>query len=327
MKQSEIKEKHSALSSKYDRLGKNLVEAISSFLIDEGIPFVSVNYRIKTFDSFFEKIDRKNYKIPFEEIEDFCGLRIICYYASDITKIESIIKRELNELNSEDKADSLGLKEFAYRSVHKIAKIKDDWTATPNYRGLNDLKIEIQIRTILMHAWAEIEHKLNYKSDAQVPSTFQRKLFRLSAKFEEADEQFEELRNGINDYRKTIIEKTNIENRFDVHQDFNLDSFTAFLNYHFPESQPIDESRIDSAFEILEKHNIGFEDLEMAIKKTKPFVKEISKDLIDSGYGNDLSRMPTEFIGFATHVTKLRNYDSTLPEWKRIVNKWVILIK
>lgn len=100
----------------------------------------------------FTKITRKNYSDPFNGIEDICAIRIICYYASNIAKIEQIIKDELNVLESEDKADPLGLKEFAYRSVHNIVTIKDNWAATPNYRGLENLKDEIETRTILMHA-------------------------------------------------------------------------------------------------------------------------------------------------------------------------------
>lgn len=92
----EIKEQYNKLQFRYTRLGKNLEEALKSFLETEKIPFLNVYYRVKDFDSFFEKIGRKKYKDPFNEIEDFCGIRIICYYASDIEKIEKIIKNELN---------------------------------------------------------------------------------------------------------------------------------------------------------------------------------------------------------------------------------------
>lgn len=327
MKRTEIEEKYTTICGRYTRLGKNLEEAIISFLEDEKIPYVNTYHRVKEFESFNEKITRKHYTNPFDEIEDICGVRIICYYASDIKKIEDIIDREFNVLESEDKSTALGLKEFAYRSVHKIVKIKDNWTATPNYRGLKDLKVEIQIRTILMHAWAEIEHKLNYKSDAQVPINFQRKLFRLSAKFEEADEQFEELRNGINSYRKTIVAKAKSENKFDINQDFNLDSLLAFLNFHFPDAPSIGEYRLNNTFEQLKASEIDFEELEDIIDKFKPYYKEISDDLAASGYANDIIKNPTELIAFATHVLKRRKYSDTIRPWKNVVEKWIKKIK
>ena len=58
-----------------------------------------------------------------------------------------------------------------------------EWLVSPNYRGLGDIKIEIQVRTILMHAWAEIEHKLAYKNKAQIPESVTRNLALISAAF------------------------------------------------------------------------------------------------------------------------------------------------
>lgn len=310
------------LHSKFDRLGKNLVEALKSFLDLEKIPYVNIYHRVKDFDSFFEKIDRKKYKNPFDEIEDVCGIRIICYYASDIEKIEKIISNELNVLESQDKSNTLGLKEFAYRSIHNIIKINDSWTATPNYRDLKNLKAEIQIRTILMHAWAEVEHKLNYKSDEQVPANFQRKLFRLSAKFEEADEQFEELRNGIILYRENLEENAKRENKFDTTQDLNRDSYLAFLHYHFPDAPKIENFYLNKTFDDLKKEKVTIEDLEDIIKKIKPHIMEISNDLSKNGYANNVHEMPTEIIGFARQAFGLKDNKGTLNEWKTIVEKW-----
>ena len=109
----------------------------------------------------------KKIREPFDEIEDICGVRVICYYTSDVDKVTQIIKNEFQILESQNKSDLLGVNEFAYRSQHFIVKTNSKWNAAPNYRDLGNLKAEIQVRTILMHTWAEIEHKLNYKNKAQ----------------------------------------------------------------------------------------------------------------------------------------------------------------
>lgn len=319
---NDIKNDFLNIQSSYSRLGINLEEALKSFLNEKEIPYLNVYHRVKEFESFHEKIGRKDYSNPFDQIEDICGIRIICYYASDISKIEDIIKKEFKVLDSEDKSESLGLKEFAYRSIHKIVKINKSWVATPNYRGLQNLKCEIQIRTILMHAWAEVEHKLNYKSDAQVPSHFQRKLFRLSAKFEEADEQFEEIKNGISEYRASIKDKAISENKFDISQDFNRDSFLEFLNFHFDNFPPIDEYRLENTFDDLLKHKIDFKELEEMINKIKPYQTEIANDLKIGGYMNEIIDMPTEFIGFALQIFNRNSSKGTMNAWKNAVNKW-----
>lgn len=178
----------------YESLGRNIVESIKILLTTSKIPILSIYYRVKSIESFLEKIDRKAYADPIEDIEDICGIRIICYYQKDIEKITDIIKTEFSIHESETKEDRLEQNQFGYRSHHLIACINKQWEITPNFRGLGDLKCELQIRTVLMHAWAEIEHSLSYKSEVQVPEKFRRKLSRISAKLEEADEQFEELK-------------------------------------------------------------------------------------------------------------------------------------
>ncbi|MDN3615738.1 GTP pyrophosphokinase [Vibrio gallaecicus] len=222
---------------------------MKAFLDEKNIPYVDVYSRVKSFDSFYEKIDRKKYADPFENIEDICGVRVICYYFSDIEKINSIIKEEFSILESEDKSELLGLKEFAYRSQHFIIKLNENWLSAPNYRRLDGLKAEVQVRTILMHAWAEIEHKLNYKSDAQVPELFQRKLFRLSAKLEEADEQFIELKDGIDGFRLKLKDELETNNSFDLTQSVNLDSYITFIRYCMPNIGDFDYDFVGLSFD------------------------------------------------------------------------------
>jgi len=324
MNRSEIGNQFQKSKPEYDRLGSNLVQALKTFLNEKDIPYLDVYYRIKKFDSFYEKIERKKYKNPFDEIEDICGIRVICYYASDIEKISELITKEFKILQEEDKADLLGLKEFAYRSRHFILRINKKWTSAPNYRNLENLKAEVQVRTILMHAWAEIEHKLNYKSDSQVPDKFQRKLFRLSAKFEEADEQFEELKAGIETYKSKLKEKIESTNSFNTKQDFNIDTYRAFINFHFPKHE-IETFRLNHTFELYNDANYDFDFLQNSLEKVKPYSDEILKDLLENGYcDEDKSISPTEILGIALDIFDEERFNriDKLKSWTDIVNKW-----
>jgi putative GTP pyrophosphokinase len=181
---AEISDQYSKAKHNYEKLGVNLVQALELFLKERDINVLSINYRVKDDLSFVEKIDRKHYANPFDEIEDICGIRIICYYQSDVEKISEVLRQEFMVIENQDKETLLKADQFGYRSTHFIVKIKKEWNKAPNYRGLENLKAEIQIRTVLMHAWAEIEHKLVYKNANQVPSQFRRKLSRISAKLE-----------------------------------------------------------------------------------------------------------------------------------------------
>lgn len=266
--------KYNEISSKYEKLGFNISEALGLLLKENGISYLSINYRVKDHDSFLGKIERKNYISPFDEIEDICGLRIICYYQSDIEKIKEIIRKEFEPLDDENKEENLDFDQFGYRSFHFIIKIKKEWLATPNYRGLQDLKAELQIRTVLMHAWAEIEHKLAYKSELQIPKEFRRKLSRISAKLEESDEQFEDIKNQMEVNKNTLIESAKKLNTFNEKAEFNLDNLQAFLDYAFPERQK-DIKGTRELFNEMTKNNLTLKMLIEGYEKTKPILSDV----------------------------------------------------
>lgn len=230
-------DEYKKLSKEYSRLGKIVCQDIRKLLEDANIGVLSVTYRTKDFDKFLDKIKRKKYKDPLNEIEDICGLRIVCYYTSDLDKIASILKKEFHVIDSIDKSKFLGEDEFGYLSRHFIVKLKENWLNTPSYRDLGYLKAEIQLRTVLMHAWADISHKLAYKKKEQAPPQFMRQLNSLSAILENADNQFDTLRNDRENYIEEISGKTVERGIFDLKQELNLDSLLTFLDVHFPDRE------------------------------------------------------------------------------------------
>lgn len=275
----EISNKYDLLLDDYQKLSTNLIQALEIFLMEKKIAYLSINSRIKDKNSFIEKIERKNYNRPFEEIEDICGIRIICYYQTDVSKIAEIISSEFTVVENEDKEELLNEDQFGYRSNHSIVRIKKGWLNAPNYRGLENLKAEIQVRTILMHAWAEIEHKLSYKSESQIPKQFKRKLFIMSAKLEEADEQFENIKNAVIEYKENV--KLIAQNKEDTaikNIDLNLDSLQTFLDLNFPNRTKDIESTALLVDEF-KKFNITLSDILNAYEIVKPYLTEIEKEL------------------------------------------------
>ncbi|MES2268937.1 MAG: hypothetical protein V4520_19385 [Bacteroidota bacterium] len=305
-----LKEIYSEKLPLFNRACINIKEALNIFLKDEDISFLTISSRVKDFKSFYEKIDRKSYENPFEENEDFCGIRVVLYYLKDVEKVNDIIKNEFNIQNDEDKADKLEVNEFGYRSHHFIIKIKDKWLVTPNYRGLGDIKIEIQVRTVLMHAWAEIEHKLGYKNKDQVPKSLKRKLFVISAKLEEADEQFQDLKININNYKDELIVKATKSGRFHSNE-FDLNAFQALLDYYFPDHEK-HSMMTNELFNQIKKEELSLEEVINYAEKIKPMsqvidnmifgeksnLKTIQSNLlqyaIDAFYPKETQRKPSE---------------------------------
>jgi putative GTP pyrophosphokinase len=267
-----IIESYFANIHKYQQLGEQVTHALKTILQEQNISVLAVKYRVKSLDNFLEKIHRKNYTNPFIEMEDICGVRIIYHFTSDITKIDEMIQKEFDVIDIINKTNENTPTQFGYRSHHYIAKIKKEWLTTPHFRGLKDIKFELQVRTVLMHAWAEIEHKLAYKKFEHMPSQFRRKFSLLSAKLEEADEQFEELMKKIKQYKQNIIEE-----KVNPEKNLNLDNLIMLWDKKYPKSHTkMKEMR--EILDRLQKSNISLEDLQkMLNQKGQTEEKAIAK--------------------------------------------------
>lgn len=272
MKKNTIIESYFSNIYKYQQLGEQVTHALKTILQEKNISVLAIKYRVKSLDSFLEKIHRKNYQDPFREMEDICGIRIIYHFTSDIKKIDEMIQQEFEIKDIINKTNENTPTQFGYRSHHYIAQIKKEWLNTPHFRGLQDIKFEIQIRTVLMHAWAEIEHKLAYKKFEHMPTQFRRKFSLLSAKLEEADEQFEELMKKIKEYKQSIQNQ-------DIKQEtnINLDNLVTIWDKKYPKSHTkMKEMR--EILDRLQKANISLEELQkMLNKKGQTEEKTIAK--------------------------------------------------
>ncbi len=158
-------------------------------------PHSIVQARPKAPPSFAEKIlrKRKQYTDPLIDMTDLCGARIITHTAAEVYEVAAFIEQNfiIDWANSEDASGRMQTSEFGYRSVHYIVSI--DPTRFPDAKipeELEGLKAEIQIRTILEHAWADIGHDVTYKSPFKIPETFKRRIAALAATLEAADREF-----------------------------------------------------------------------------------------------------------------------------------------
>jgi GTP pyrophosphokinase len=185
----------------YESCTAKLESLIRDLLGSAGIEVVAIEGRAKHPESLERKVDakRESYETPLEDVTDLIGVRVISYYLEDVTRISQIIEREfvIDEENSSDKLEDLGDNGFGYRSVHFVVALADQRANLAEWASFNGKKAEIQVRTATQHAWAAVEHKLNYKRTAEAPRDLRRKLMRLSALFELADEQFSAVKDEL----------------------------------------------------------------------------------------------------------------------------------
>lgn len=196
----------------YKRLALKIELMIKGILEYSEIDFHSITSRAKDIESFKKKAGKDKYLDPKTEILDLAGIRITAYVESDVNKICEVIEREFNIIpeHSVNKSEILKYNEVGYRSVHYVAKLKGNRATLPEYKGL-DAPFEIQIRTILQHAWAEIEHDRNYKFEgSELPEHAQikRRFALLAANLETVDREFNAIIRDIDFYGNQVIEDT-----------------------------------------------------------------------------------------------------------------------
>jgi ppGpp synthetase/RelA/SpoT-type nucleotidyltranferase len=169
---------------------------------------LSVTGRVKLRTSFAKKVSGKEYP-SFSDVTDICGVRIITYFEGDVDVIASLVEEEfeIDRERSVDKRVLLDPDRFGYLSLHLVAKLSSTRIALAEYKRFDGLKVEIQIRTILQHAWAEIEHDLGYKTELVVPREVRRKFSRLAGLLEIADQGFAEIRSHLQSYEDAVSDR------------------------------------------------------------------------------------------------------------------------
>ena len=130
---------------------------------------------------------------------------IITYFDDEVDQIAAMIEEEfvIDQDNSVDKR-KIDNDKFGYRSLHYVANLKRDRINLPEYSSCGERKFEFQIRTILQHSWAEIEHGLGYKGEFEIPSTAKRTFYRVAALLEQADIEFVKLKSTIAEYESSL---------------------------------------------------------------------------------------------------------------------------
>jgi len=197
---------------------KRLANKVESFLIEyfdmNSIGYHIVTSRAKTIESVREKGSSSKYSDPINQIQDFAGIRVITYVEDEISVIQKAIEDNfsIDKENSSNKSEALGIDKVGYQSVHYVARLMQDRLRLPEYKQYEDKCFEIQIRTILQHAWAEIEHDRNYKFSGKLPDELNRRFKILSGVLELADKEFNSISNQIDDISASVDEGTKTGN-------------------------------------------------------------------------------------------------------------------
>ena len=171
---------------RFQEAAEQLRSHLELLLTEINQPFHIISTRAKSRESVCAKLLDKQYSQPRRRLTDRIGARVILYHARDVDRVAYHLRRNLivRERDSIDKRRALGLREFGYRSYHLVCRLPDVQARKPEYRVLGSEWFEIQVRSLLEHVWAEIEHQVVYKSGAEFPDGFKRRFAALAGVLE-----------------------------------------------------------------------------------------------------------------------------------------------
>ena len=178
---------------------------VTAILDDAGINYLSVTGRAKSVASFATKAARTLdgvpvFADPLADITDQIGIRVITYVQSDVDAVaelldDQVVVHDDRDLGRETASEG----RFGYASRHLLIGLDSAREGLPSCDNLTGRRAQVQIRTVLQHAWAEFEHDIRYKGtipDEHVPD-FDRRFTLAAGLLELADREFSTIRDRL----------------------------------------------------------------------------------------------------------------------------------
>lgn len=218
----------------FETILKNYIQGLLDKAIQEGKldkESVEIKSRTKEIESFKGKISRDDkklkYKDPLSEITDLVGIKIMLTSLKDENIVYELLKLEMKDNidkeNSVDKTEDIKKeRKFGYLGRHLVVFYDENMFELGKHlinkeihpSHFKGLRAEIQVKTLLQHVWAEVEHKARYKAGEELSNDKKRYFDRLAALIEVADDLFKDLveeSEKINQNSKQEIQKEALE--------------------------------------------------------------------------------------------------------------------
>lgn len=208
-----------------------------------------IQARVKTWDSLAEKLQRVTLKVTLlEELQDLIGIRLILLFQRDVETVSELIQKHFNVIRQYNTSDRLKDDQFGYASTHFILKLKSEWLALPTLAPFERLQIELQLRTIAQHLWAESSQMLQYKREESVPKKIRRSVYRVSALLEAVDLELNRVLSEREDYREYTQSRPTSE--------LNVDLLEKTLDSLLPKENKDADENYDDLLQDLRHFNI-----------------------------------------------------------------------
>ena len=274
------------------KLGDTVHSMLSDIVKDLGLTVLAIEHRVKEEKSLAGKLERKSDSYnTFEDITDILGCRVICFLSDEIDKIGKKVEEKfvVDWENFSDKRALIKEDAFGYLSHHYICSLPfgDQWPDE-----ICGKKFEIQIRTILQHAWSAINHDIGYKSEFGVPREIKRQFARLAGLLELADDEFVRARNNMTEYTEGIRQRIMTDDADDIQ--INMISLNEYVLHNKKMMKVIDDiadiagaeiSKIDPESYVPQLAFLGIEklgDIEKMINENYDLAMKLAKKALSA---------------------------------------------
>lgn len=166
-------------------------------------PISSIKTRLKSFESIFEKMNRRGYPKTVESLEtnmhDVAGVRVICSFPEDVYMMADALLKQDDVTLLEWKDYIENPKPNGYRSLHLIVEVPIFLADEKKM-----MKVEIQLRTIAMDFWASLEHQLKYKKHLEGAEHITEELYQCAEISAKLDLKMDDIRKTLEKISGTV---------------------------------------------------------------------------------------------------------------------------
>ena len=159
-------------------------------------PIEHVSARLKSPESLLAKAKRRDLPLSFEALSenilDVAGVRIVCSFISDAYWVAKMITSQPDITVVTIKDYIADPKPNGYKSLHIIVKVPIFLS-----ESVQNIHVELQIRTVAMDFWASLEHKIYYKYDKNVPTELLAELKEAAGVADRLDSTMERIHNEV----------------------------------------------------------------------------------------------------------------------------------
>jgi putative GTP pyrophosphokinase len=208
------------------------------------------------------------YNDPLQEITDLAGVRVITFFPGTLGDVDRALAEEFEVVEKSNKGLILIDEDrFGYQSIHYLVRIKSERTRLAEYGRFSGSIVEIQVRTILQHAWAEIEHDIQYKSSKAIPKEIRRRFMALAGMLEIADREFQAIQDADKQLEDRAISLVQHDQLRGV--EITPNAVKYFLDRKLGPDGRISAWSYDWTARLL--RNLGFDDLDQVSKAIAPY--------------------------------------------------------